>query len=45
MLLLQPFSCYDLGKLCFKRMMDHAAGKTFIQEVLQPAKLVTGASI
>lgn len=38
-------SGYGLGKLCFKRMMDHAAGKTFIQEVLQPARLVNGASI
>jgi LacI family transcriptional regulator len=38
-------SGYGLGKLCFKRMMDHAAGKTFIQEVLQPARLVAGASI
>jgi LacI family transcriptional regulator len=38
-------SGYGLGKLCFKRMMDHASGKTFIQEVLQPARLVAGASI
>ena len=38
-------SGYGLGKLCFKRMTDFNAGKTFIQEVLQPARLVTGASI
>lgn len=38
-------SGYGLGKLCFKRMMDHTSGKTFIQEVLQPARLVAGASI
>jgi LacI family transcriptional regulator len=38
-------SGYGLGKLCFKRMMDYNAGKTFIQEVLQPARLVEGASI
>lgn len=38
-------SGYDLGKLCFKRMMDFKAGKTFIQEVLLPAKLVKGGSI
>jgi LacI family transcriptional regulator len=38
-------SGYGLGKLCFKRMMDYNSGKTFIQEVLQPARLVAGASI
>lgn len=38
-------SGYGLGKLCFKRMIDYNAGKTFIQEVLQPARLVSGASI
>jgi len=38
-------SGYGLGKLCFKRIMDYNSGKTFIQEVLQPAKLVAGASI
>lgn len=38
-------SGYGLGKLCFKRMLDIEAGKTFIQEVLQPAKLVPGSSI
>ena len=38
-------SGYGLGKLCFKRMIDYNAGKTFIQEVLQPARLVQGGSI
>jgi len=38
-------SGYSLGKLCFKRIMDYNSGKTFIQEVLQPARLVAGASI
>jgi len=38
-------SGYELGKLCFKRMLDYNAGKTFIQEVLLPARLVEGASI
>jgi LacI family transcriptional regulator len=38
-------SGYGLGKLCFKRLADYNAGKTFIQEVLQPAKLVPGFSI
>lgn len=38
-------SGYGLGKLCFKRMIDYNSGKTFVQEVLQPARLVSGASI
>lgn len=38
-------SGHGLGKLCFKRMMDYNLGKTFIQEVLQPARLVAGHSI
>lgn len=38
-------SGHSLGKLCFKRMMDYNSGKTFIQEVLQPARLVSGSSI
>ena len=38
-------SGYGLGKLCFKRMIDYNSGKTFIQEVLQPARLVAGHSI
>jgi LacI family transcriptional regulator len=38
-------SGYDLGKLTFKRMKDYQAGKTFIQEVLLPPKLVSGKSI
>jgi len=38
-------SGYELGKLTFKRMMDYLGGKTFIQEVLLPPKLVPGKSI
>ena len=38
-------SGHGLGRLCFKRMKDYYAGKTFIQEVLQPARLVSGSSI
>jgi LacI family transcriptional regulator len=38
-------SGYELGKLTFKRMKDYLAGKTFIQEVLLPPKLVEGKSI
>ena len=38
-------SGYDLGKLTFKRMKDYQAGKTFIQEVLLPPKLIPGNSI
>ena len=38
-------SGYELGKLTFKRMKDYMEGKTFIQEVLLPPKLVPGKSI
>ena len=38
-------SGYDLGKLAFKRMLDYMAGKTFIQEVLLPPKLMEGRSM
>jgi len=38
-------SGYDLGKLAFKRMLDYMAGKTFIQEVLLPPKLMEGRSL
>jgi LacI family transcriptional regulator len=38
-------SGYELGKLTFKRMMDYLGGKTFIQEVLLPPRLVEGGSI
>lgn len=38
-------SGYELGKLTFKRMKDYQAGKTFIQEVLLPPKLIPGKSI
>lgn len=36
---------YDLGKLVFKRMLDHMSGKTFIQEVLLTPKLVEAKSL
>lgn len=35
----------DLGKLAFKRMMDHQSGKTFVQQLTVPSKLVPGGSI
>jgi LacI family transcriptional regulator len=38
-------SGYQLGKLTFKRMLDYLSGKTFIQEVLLPPRLVEGGSI
>jgi len=38
-------SGYELGKLAFKRMTDFISGKTFIQEVLLPPKLIEGKSI
>ena len=38
-------SGYQLGKLTFKRMLDYLNGKTFIQEVLLPPRLVEGGSI
>ena len=38
-------SGYDLGKLAFKRMLDYMGGKTFIQEVLLPPKLMEGRSL
>jgi LacI family transcriptional regulator len=38
-------SGYELGKLTFKRMIDYLNGKTFIQEVLLPPRLVEGNSI
>ena len=38
-------SGYELGKLTFKRMKDYLNGKTFIQEVLLPAKLIPGKSL
>lgn len=38
-------SGYQLGKLTFKRMLDYLGGKTFIQEVLLPPRLVEGGSI
>jgi LacI family transcriptional regulator len=34
-----------LGKLAFQRMIDHIAGKTFIQEISIRAKLVSGGSL
>jgi LacI family transcriptional regulator len=38
-------SGYELGKLTFKRMKDYLSGKTFVQEVILPARLVPGKSI
>ena len=38
-------SGYQLGKLTFKRMLDYLGGKTFIQEVLLPPRLIEGGSI
>lgn len=38
-------SGYELGRLTFKRMKDYLGGKTFIQEVLLPPKLVPGESL
>jgi LacI family transcriptional regulator len=38
-------SGYELGKLAFKRMLDYIGGKTFIQEVLLPPKLMEGKSL
>ena len=38
-------SGFDLGKLAFKRMMDYEAGKTFVQQLTVPSKLVEGGSI
>jgi LacI family transcriptional regulator len=38
-------SGHQLGKLAFKRMMDHLAGKTFVQELNVPSRLVPGGSI
>ena len=35
----------ELGKLALKRMMDHLGGKTFIQELILPSKLVEGGSL
>ncbi|MBL0132916.1 MAG: LacI family DNA-binding transcriptional regulator [Chitinophagaceae bacterium] len=35
----------DLGKLALKRMMDHLGGKTFVQELTVPSRLVEGGSL
>ena len=35
----------ELGRLAFKRMTDYQNGKTFIQELLLPARLVPGKSL
>lgn len=35
----------ELGKLALKRMMDHLNGKTFIQELILPSRLVEGGSL
>src|SRR5204863_462597 len=38
-------SGYQLGKLTLKRILDYLGGKTFIQEVLLPPRLIEGGSI
>jgi LacI family transcriptional regulator len=38
-------SGHNLGKLAFKRMMDHLAGKTFVQELTAPSRIVPGGSL
>lgn len=35
----------DLGKLALKRMMDHLGGKTFVQELTVPSRLMEGGSL
>jgi LacI family transcriptional regulator len=38
-------SGYDLGKLAVKRIFDHMNGKTFVQELTVPSRLVKGNSV
>lgn len=38
-------SGYELGKLAFKRMIDHLEGKTFVQQLILPSKYVEGGSL
>lgn len=38
-------SGYELGRLAFRRMNDYQNGKTFIQELLLPSRLVPGKSL
>ena len=38
-------SGYELGRLAFRRMSDYQNGKTFIQELLLPSKLIPGKSL
>jgi LacI family transcriptional regulator len=38
-------SGYDLGKLAFSRMADHINGRTFVQNLTLPCRLVPGKSI
>ncbi len=38
-------SGFDLGKLALKRMMDHLGGKTFVQELTVPSRLIEGGSL
>jgi LacI family transcriptional regulator len=38
-------SGYELGRLAFKRMMDHLDGKTFVQQLILSSRLVEGGSL
>ncbi|MFM2145799.1 MAG: hypothetical protein RL732_635 [Bacteroidota bacterium] len=38
-------SGYQLGKLAMRRMADHRNGKTFVQELLLPCRLIEGGSL
>lgn len=38
-------SGFELGKLAMKRMVDHMNGKTFVQELILPSKVVSGGSL
>lgn len=38
-------SGHSLGKLAVKRMLDHLAGKTFVQELTAPSRIVPGGSM
>jgi LacI family transcriptional regulator len=38
-------SGFELGKLAVKRIFDHMGGKTFVQELILPSRLVSGHSL
>lgn len=38
-------SGFELGKLAVKRIVDHMNGKTFMQEIILPSRLVRGRSL